>query len=410
MMILHRKDPRRERGYVLFAVAFVIISVIGFAGLVFDVGALNYNKRRLQVAADAGALGGAQQMYKSGTGNLTQAVVHDVGLNGFQNGVNGVQLTINNPPAAGTYTGKSNYVEVLLSRPVPTTFMQYFKTTSVTVSARAVGGPGQVSNCVYVLDPNASGAFSASGSAIFDNQCGIMVNSSSATGINIAGSSCVTATAIAVVGNYSVSSTCPPSITPRAGSDPVSDPLASLAPPTVGECNYSNFNKKVGVTINPGVYCNGITLTGGTLTMNPGVYILNGGGLKLTAGTQIVGSGITIYNTSAGYSYKPISIAGNTHINLTAPTSGPFEGILFYTDRTISNATNNTITGDNTSTIVGTIYMPGVPLQFIGNSSLTAYTELVTGTLSITGNATINNDYSSLPNGSPVKGGATLTE
>ena len=191
----------------------------------------------------------------------------------------------------------------------------------------------------------------------------------------------------------------------------MTDPLATLAAPTVGPCDYTNYNKKVGVTINPGVYCGGITLTGGTLNLNPGTYILSGGGLTLKAGTSISGSGVTIYNTAAnGYTYKPISFAGNTGINLSAPTSGTYEGILFYTDRTISNATANTITGNNSSVIVGTIYMPGVPLQFIGNATLTAYTVLVVDTLSLTGNATLNDDYSSLANGAPVKGGSIVAE
>jgi hypothetical protein len=197
----------------------------------------------------------------------------------------------------------------------------------------------------------------------------------------------------------------------QTGTSSFPDPLASLPAPTVGACTYNNFSKAVSVTINPGVYCGGIKLTGGTLTMNPGLYILEGGGLSIAAGTGISGSGVTIYNTSgSGNPYKPITINGNTTINLVAPTSGTYEGVLFFTDRSITSTSGNTILGNDSSTVQGTIYMPTVPLQFTGNASLVAYTTIVANTLSVTGNATLRDDYSSLADGAPVKGGAAVVE
>lgn len=400
-----------ERGYVLFAVSFSIIAILGFAGLVTDVGMMQYYKRRVQAGADAGALGGALQLYRYGSAYVPLAVTHDVTANGFTNGVSGATVVENNPPTTGQYAGKSNYVEVIVTKQVPLSFMRALGFSSANVAARAVAGPGQTSTCVYVLNSSAANALSVSGSAVLNAQCGVAVNSTSPTALSIGGSSCLTASSIAVSGGYSLTSTCATNVTPKTATAQVSDPFSSLAAPTVGACDSTNFNKKVSSFINPGVYCNGITLTGGTLTMNPGTYILAGGGLTLKAGTTITGSGVTIYNTAAnGYTYKPISFAGNTSINLSAPTSGTYEGILFYTDRTITSTSMNTITGDNTSVIVGTIYMPTVPLQFIGNANLVAYTVLVTDTLSLTGNATINDDYSSLQNGAPAKGGAVLAE
>ena len=191
------------------------------------------------------------------------------------------------------------------------------------------------------------------------------------------------------------------------------DPFANIAAPSVGGCTATNLNLNNNTTINPGVYCNGIVMSGGshTLTLNPGTYILAGGGLNMKAGTLITGSGVTIYNTAAnGYGYKPVTFAGNTHVDLSAPTSGPMESMLFFTDRSIVNTTNNTLTGDNTSTIIGTIYMPNVPVQFIGNSTLIAYTVLAVRRLSLTGNATINDDYSSLQSGAPISAGAIVAE
>jgi hypothetical protein len=45
----------------------------------------------------------------------------------------------------------------------------------------------------------------------------------------------------------------------------------------------------------------------------------------------------------------------------------------------------------------------------MGGSS-SAYTIIVADTVNFSGGATLNNNYSSLPGGSPVKGGAILSE
>lgn len=403
----------RQRGYVVFTVAALGIVLIGFAGLVFDVGSAKYYKRKAQSAADAGALGAAEDIYLHGSASTNQlAAQSDITSNGFTNGVNGAQVTVNIPPNTGTHTGDSHYAEVYVTQPVTTSFMQLLGFNTINVTARAVGGPGRTSACVYVLNPTVSNALSISGSSTVNLTCGVVNNSSAGTAGSLSGSACFSAPSYASVGGYSVSSSCAPNVPiVRTGTGSFPDPLANLPAPTVGPCNFTNFSRPVSTTINPGVYCGGITLTGGTLTMNPGLYILEGGGLNIAAGTGLTGSNITIYNTgNASYPNKPIKINGNTTLNLVAPTSGTYEGILFFTDRSITNTTANTVLGNDTSTIQGSIYMPTVPLQFTGNSTLVAYTTIVANTLSITGHATLRNDYSSLQNGAPLKGGAAVVE
>src|SRR5207247_632328 len=164
--------------------------------------------------------------------------------------------------------------------------------------------------CVYVLDATAKSAFSAVGTSLFTVKCGIIVNSSDPQAMVTTGSACVSASTIRIVGGWSSSSSCPPSPMPTTGVQPLPDPLASLQPPTLSSCNYTNFKTSAGGTINPWVYCGGVSLTGGTLTMNPGTYIMNGGGFSTTGGTVVQGNGVTIFNTgSPGWSYQPISIA-----------------------------------------------------------------------------------------------------
>jgi len=190
------------------------------------------------------------------------------------------------------------------------------------------------------------------------------------------------------------------------------DPLAYVPAPTVGPCTVNSFVASSSQTINPGVYCDGIQVkNNSTLTMNPGLYIIAGSGLQTNAGTTIQGTGVTIYNTQvpSGAGYKAISMNGGSTIKLSAPTSGTYEGILFFADRNMAPVLN-LINGNNASDIVGALYFPNSYLAFSGNSSTTSYTEIVARTLTITGNATINNDYSSLANGSPIKSAGAMVE
>src|ERR1039458_8396932 len=82
--------------------------------------------------------------------------------------------------------------------------------------------------------------------------------------------------------------------------------------------------------LNPGTYCNGITISGATtVTFNPGTYILMGGGLNVAGASILKGSGVTLFLTQGlGYKYGPLSVSGASIAPLSAPTSGPYYGIL----------------------------------------------------------------------------------
>jgi hypothetical protein len=292
--------------------------------------------------------------------------------------------------------------------------MQALKIGSMSVKARAVGGP-MSPICVYVLDPLAPGAFTVTGSATFNNTCGIMVDSSDPAAFVDAGTGCLTATGIYVTGGNSITTSCPPTPTPQTGIPPMADPLAYVAAPTVGACTVNNFKANSSQTINPGVYCGGFEVhgSGTVVTLNPGTYIINKGGMAVNAGTTLTGAGVTFYNTCSGSGcpnpYGAIVINGGSTLNISAPTSGPLEGILFFADRNMPSV-NNIINGNNDSNIVGALYFANSSLSFSGNNSTTSYTQIVAKTLTVIGNTTINNDYSSLANGGPIKNAGAMVE
>jgi hypothetical protein len=224
--------------------------------------------------------------------------------------------------------------------------------------------------CIYVMDPAASGAAAFSGGADLETTCGVYVNSNSGTALTATGSTNVVTTVTDVVGGYSTGGSAAFTPRPTTGSDLMVDPLASLPPPTFSGCDHTGFSSGGGtVTLNPGVYCNGISITNGTANFNPGTYILNGGGLTISGSSNVYGSGVLFYNTSSGYPFKPITIMGGTYTSLSAQTSGTYMGILFFQDRSITSTTPNSISGGSDLAISGTIYMPTGVLSFSGGSS-----------------------------------------
>jgi hypothetical protein len=92
-------------------------------------------------------------------------------------------------------------------------------------------------------------------------------------------------------------------------------------------------------------------------------------------------------------------------MNLSAPTSGSLEGMLFFQDRSVSGTSaGSTINGNSGSTIDGALYFPTTTLTYNGNSSSSGYSIIVADKWIANGNSSLGNNYTSLANGSPIKG------
>jgi len=385
--------------------------MMGFTALSLDVGNLYYQKRVMQTAADAAAVSGAYEVIH-GTGDAQTAALTSASQNGFSNGTNNVAITVNNPPASGAYAGNPQAVEVIINAPEPTYFARVLGIDNVSMSSRAVARVVNSSYGIYVLDPHASGALGTltlSGGANITSNTGIIVDSDSSSALSVTGGATLTAPGVGVTGGYADGGGGTINPTPVTGVSPVQDPLAALPAPAYGSCDYTNYSVGNGnqVNLSPGVYCGGMQIRGGaSVTFSPGTYILNGGGMTVSNGASVTGSGVTFYNTAgSGQTFAPIDVTGGGTVNLSAPTSGTYEGILAFQDRNISSTAANTFDGGANMIINGTLYMPEGSVVFSGGSSTAAYTILVADKVSLSNGAdtVINADYSSLQDGSPIK-------
>ena len=408
-------DPRscRNGGKILISLALVAFTLMAFAGLAIDMSRMEFYRRRIQTAADSGAIGGARELQVNGSTNVVTAAKDDVTTNGYTDGTDSAGVTVNFPPLSGPRTGDIRYLEVIVTKPYPTTFFKALSINTMDLKARAVGGMGPSDYCIIALNPTISGALSVAGATTVNSPgCAVMDDSKDpGNALNYNGGGCLTAKSIDIVGGYSASN-CSTFQTPKTGATYVYDPLAYLPPPSFSGCDNTNKSVNSTETLNPGVYCGGIKVTGSnTVTLNPGLYVLNGGGFNASGSGLIQGTGVIFYNTGTSSSginkYDDVHFNGSTTFHLSAPTSGTYEGILYFQDRSIAGS-GNIIKGTSSSTFDGVLYAAGGNIDYTGNSSVNGYTAIVADTIKFSGNSTLKNNYSSLPRGNPIRNGALM--
>ncbi|HEV2616975.1 MAG TPA: pilus assembly protein TadG-related protein [Candidatus Acidoferrales bacterium] len=411
---------KREAGQALVFTAVGLVVLMGFAGLAIDMGVMRYEKRLQQTAADAAAIAGANNLPYGG---VTVGAQDAAATDGFADtgascstgcpnpgSVGYVTVTVNNPPLSGPHATKAGYVEVLVTDIHPTYFMRVLGVNTQAITARAVatdisGGTG--SGCLYTLGPPNSSieGVSINGSAILNaTTCGIVDNGD----FNTKGNKLiVNADTFGIAGGPNQSGpggtvTCTaPGPCPALNMPAATDPLAGTPSPcTQGYSCTGGTALSVpssGGTIDPGTYSS-ITITGGTVTFNPGVYVITGspggGGcpsdcLVIPGNSTISGSGVMFYFTNDA----TIDMTGTPTINLSPPTSGTYAGMLMYQDPadTSNTAPNGPrLGGDTGSSFTGALYFPSDNLTFFGNNTSFSVGMVVTDSFSLSGNPTVN--------------------
>ena len=388
---------KNEAGQALVFTAVGLVVLMGMAGLGIDMGMLRYQKRLQQTAADAGALAGANNL---GLGGVTAGAQNATAGDGFTDGVNNVTVAVNNPPTSGPHvSGTPNadkYVEVLVTAVQPTYFMKAVGINSQTITTRAVAtnlsGGGPANGCLYTLGPPVAAieGVNLNGSATLNAPtCGIDDNGDyntkgnaltvNAGSFGVSGSKNVTGQGGSVT--CSVPGPCPaygmpaapdPLVNQATPITPPSQPANSTSCPTQGACNVTTSGT---MTLQPGTYSSITIGKNSTVTLNPGIYYINGsGGVSFNGSATLTGSGVMFYFTGTA-SINAVG-GGNqgSNIQLSAPTSGPYAGILMYQDPADTNVggtpnSGPTLGGNNGSFFNGILYFPKDQLTFFGTAT-----------------------------------------
>jgi len=211
------------------------------------------------------------------------------------------------------------------------------------------------------------------------------VNSNDPAAVNVHAGKDLDAASVAITGGTTGRGGITPA--PGVGAAPSPNPLAYidaaaqaiLIAELAGGCDHIGQVIVVGVvTLDPGVYCGGIKIEGGGNTgiLNPGNYIIAGGGLTVSNPGMIQGTGITILNTNGPGNdaslYQPYYFGNGCKANISAPLTGPLAGILIYQDPNAGLPLvtyTNTFACANDYPLNGTIYLPTQTAVFGGSNS-----------------------------------------
>jgi Flp pilus assembly protein TadG len=432
----------RQSGQVLMMVTLAMVPMFGIIGFVTDFGYMHFVKMSAQTAAEAAAqaaiidyhstVGGANPVCGT-TGVVCSSTPSNCPPNittpansiqrgclyaqqhGFDYSHNPKQWVTyqagvtSAPPTAPGMGNASYWVTFRVIQKVPQLFSAVLGNPSGLVAARSTTAVIGSNDCIYALNPTASGAVQVGGTSCLTSCCGIFVNSNDPSALGTNGGGTIQAPNYDVVGGVSTHY----ALTPAPDTVlPTTDPLANLPVPASAPytCDHINYSPGSNPTLSPGVYCGGIHVGNDTYTFAAGTYILVGGGLTTqSANSHIVGAGVMFYDTfgattnSSTYSYSGIQIAANSTASLVAPTTGTYAGMLFFEDRA-SPPTNDNYGGGSTAVYQGIIYARNAAVTMFGNASIsTAYTMLVADTINMSGTTGFNNNYSSLASGSPIQ-------
>ena len=430
-----KSTPRRGQTIILFTLA--LVPLLGIMGLVVDVGWAHFRREAAQTAADSAAMAAALAAYQAANGGSMlcgtphivcyaseyscPAIISSPPSDNVQAGCmyardNGFvtagkqkvtfQSGIGSAPTSPGVT-MSYWVIVRVSEDIPQLFSAALGHPTATVSARATTGArdGTSGGCVITLNPTVGGSLSMVGATSLQSGCGVFVNSNSSWAASLSGGGTITTTGNAkteIVGNCSGCGNVHPAA--QVGVPYMGDPMADLAPPPVGACGSSvpSMGPQGSATISPGVYCSGISLgSHQSLTLKPGVYVIKNG-IDLGAQTTLTGDGVTIYLQSGG-----VTMSGGATVGLNAPSSGAWQGILFFQDR--ADTTASTLVGGTGQTMNGALYFPAAHLTYTGGSSTTATaTTIIADTLNMVGNSYISASANTLFTGN--SGGVSLIE
>ena len=401
------RNHDHERGQALILVALSMAVLMGFMALAIDVGLLFRSRRNLQIAADAAATATAlNYLYY---GNLTSAKAAGVAA-AAANGVTITASDIHSPPLSGPSTGTTAgaYFEVIPQLAVGTNFMGVTThSRTFTVMARAVAGtPTTAKACVYIGNPTASDALHIQGSTTLSaSGCGIYVNSSASDAVQITGnSSTISATYFDINGGYTGHQTHPTPMTANASA--VSDPLGSITGPTPSSgCTSTSAVTSISgsYTAPGGLVCftNAVTLMNGA-TLGAGLYMFENG-VTIPTGATVTVNGGTLDLYGVGSSAGTLNQASNSLLNITAPTSGTYNGIAIM--QPAGNTTQLQVQfGSNNETLDGMIYAPGAEVFLQDNGGGVTATGVVADTMFIKSSSLTIPSYSAAhPTTTPLR-------
>jgi Flp pilus assembly protein TadG len=377
-----------ERGNVLVVGAATMPLLIGSAAFAIDTIQIGVWKRQLQRAADSSAIAGA---YALSLDDDTHDAVHrDLDKNAFP------VLTQEEAIAVGARLGFNRTVRVTLTATRTPPFMSIFTDRPQTLVADATAAlVDDGTFCMVSLYKGTSTGIDANGGANVNLSCGMKSNCTGDECVTAGGSSSITALPIASVGGLDGDSNnfvAPTKLQPYSAAQ--ADPLGYLANPEVPpSCNPGQLSVQPGetLTLSDTNICYASYDIKGTLNLTGEKVVMMSNGGDITIQGALNAPSATVVMTGTNGAAGDLKINADATLNMAAPDSGDYKGVLFYRDRRAANIEIK-INGGASSHLTGALYFPSSDITFAGHADMDVKClQMVGQILTFRGSATITN-------------------
>jgi len=416
-----------RRGAFAPMAAIVMTAMLGFGALAIDMGFNYYTRNKLQVTADASALAGASQIefLPDETPMVAEALDYadkNMAFADYGNVLVAPDVVAGNwDPDTRTFTPALEPMNAVMTttrqqeasgNAVPAFLggIAGFSSYDIQASAIATWGVGEdlfPGGCIMALSEDEEDAFYIFGTAtITATDCSIEVASTAECAMHAHGTPTITrvdgedTSGINVSGTYCQQGTVdidPPPTEEYAGD--IQDPYRNTDPCDQGldcdaPCDHTDATFEGSATIQPGVYCGGITWTGnGTASLEPGDYIIREGSLDIGANVALDGSaGVGFYLQGTG---SMVDFGGTADVTLVAQDTGSaLDGFVFFESPKDPKETH-TLRGTNGGSYEGVLYFSGdVEMKGTADGGLAESdcTVLIASTLYFNGTTGLNAD------------------
>jgi len=409
---------RQSKGITGIWVALTLLVILGFIGLATDVAHVVLVGHQLQNAADAASLAGAQIVRADPAEAVRQAIalalenkadgeavvleLTDVTVGRYDRDTRTFTETLEGPNAVKVVARRT---EDSPAGPVGLLFGRVFLQNSINVERAAIamvgGGTGAG---LITLDLHAPQSLSLSGTVTLNVDGGVVqVNSDDEEAAVLAnGTPTLIAPELDVCGGcrFTGGASYDGDIVP---SRPRGDPLWYLPEPSVDAAPERGAVNNTGgehLTLQPGLYSGGIAMNNGSLTLEPGVYILDGVGLQVTGG-DLYADGVMFYiidRTPKNNVESCVKLVGNGVSQISPPDPAKhhfpeaalYEKISFFQSR--SNQNEATFIGTSQLLLEGSLYFSECNVNLSGTSDGFG-NQLIVNTIEVSGNGDIHINY-----------------
>ena len=419
---------RDRRGAVALMVGVMSPALLYMTAIVIDAGFWMVGQTRLQIGADAGALGASylltQPTFKVLTAANQLIALQTVALAEAHGAATKLVGTITTP-ASVSYTATS--VTVTLTSRLPNMFFGPTTLPAPLIRAVATATLNTAQACVVTLGTTGTDITVDNAGSLAATNCPIASDSTANPSIYL-NSGSITATAVVAAGTIVQSNSGSNTLVPSPGTQnagATADPVGLTTPTAPGTCNATNGsytssdpNTKIFTpTGSPPTYtfCGNTSFqgNGAAATFNPGTYFFTGDltfanqDLAAATGVSFILTG-TYAGSSGSFSWTDYSGT----FAMTPATTGPAAAAKIGIWQGCNNSGSQTTTfnGGSTLSISGFLYAPCSDLTANNNAKLTANGSfsVVAKTLHVSGSAAISTAPGS--SGSASAAAAVLTQ